>query len=432
MTTDTTETALAVRPVALSGYIPPPAKDEFEAMISMANTLAKAQGFLPAHFFGQPYKILAAILYGRDLGISATNALQHIIVIDGKATADAQLIGMLVRRAGHRLEDKTTDQSSTVTITRDDGSIHTVTFTMADAQRAGLVRAGGAWTKYPAAMLYARALTACARKGAQDALMGTIYTPEELGVEVEDGQPVAAASVVDVAEFREIPLEQASAASQEAVRKQGDASASSPGGPAPTAERETPAKAADRPAATPPREGESSPPPQASGSAGAPAAEPKRSTGPRAKRQNVVTAPQAAEKPAMAPEAIPSPTTQPVALDAEIAPPQPAEDGKLEYLDTLRQQAREVAAQVLHLRFKYTNQKNKDAIALGSVAELALPPLTPNPQSDESLAAFIKNAYAKTLAELDEAELDGSDEMPGVLRSLQGIVERLGKQGITV
>lgn len=174
-------TALVVR----STYLAPPSKDEFESMISMANSLAKAQGFLPAHFFGQPYKILAAILYGRDLGISATNALQHIIVIEGKATADAQLIGMLVRRAGHQMVDETTDTASTVTITRSDGTVHEATFSIQDAQRAGLVRPGGAWTKYPAAMLYARALTACARKGAQDALMGTVYTPEEMGVEVD-------------------------------------------------------------------------------------------------------------------------------------------------------------------------------------------------------------------------------------------------------
>src|SRR5437899_3098351 len=83
------------------------------------------------------------------LGITPTNALQHIIVIDGKATADAQLIGMLVRRAGHRLEDKTTTETSTVTITRaDDGSVHTVTFTMQDAARAGLSGKAN-WKNYP-------------------------------------------------------------------------------------------------------------------------------------------------------------------------------------------------------------------------------------------------------------------------------------------
>jgi hypothetical protein len=202
--------------LAKSTYLPPPDKNEWDSMIAMANTLAKAQGFLPAHFFGQPYKILAAVLFGRDLGISATNALQHIIVIEGKATADAQLIGMLVRRAGHSIEDRTTDQESTVTITRgDDKTKHEVTFSMQDAQRAGLTRAGSAWQKYPQAMLYARALTACARKSAQDALMGTVYTPEELGAQVDaegsvvlppDGQPTG-----------EIPILEASQATQEAL-----------------------------------------------------------------------------------------------------------------------------------------------------------------------------------------------------------------------
>src|SRR5712664_560327 len=117
-------TALALRRPSgpISGYNPPPSEDEFRGMIFMAKQLAEVSGFVPAHFFKQPNKILAAMLYGRDLGITPTNALQHIIVIDGKATADAQLIGMLVRRAGHRLEDKTTAEQSTVTITRaDDG-----------------------------------------------------------------------------------------------------------------------------------------------------------------------------------------------------------------------------------------------------------------------------------------------------------------------
>lgn len=194
-----------------STYLPPPDRNEFESMISMANSLAKAQGFLPAHFFGQPYKILAAILYGRDLGISATNALQHIIVIEGKATADAQLIGMLVRRAGHQMVDETTDTASTVTITRSDGTVHEATFTMQDAQRAGLVRVGGAWTKYPAAMLYARALTACARKGAQDALMGTVYVPEEMGLETDaDGTVIMPPSLPT----GEIPFAEASPEAQ--------------------------------------------------------------------------------------------------------------------------------------------------------------------------------------------------------------------------
>ena len=394
-------TALALRPAALSGYIPPPTKDEFEAMISMANTLAKAQGFLPAHFFGQPYKILAAILYGRDLGISATNALQHIIVIEGKATADAQLIGMLVRRAGHRLEDKTTDQASTVTITRDDGTIHTVTFTMADAQRAGLVRAGGAWTKYPAAMLYARALTACARKGAQDALMGTIYTPEELGVEPEDGQP-STAPVVEVAEFREIPIEQASAASLEAVAvSKGMQAAPPPSGSTPM---------------TPPESG--------AAPALARSVEPPKS-GPRAKRGNVVTAPSAQPKPEQeSPSGADGVTTPPnspaTALPASPAPLPLAEgiadlqarvdamkakaaardSGQANYMENLRRGARENAAHLRQLRIRLSNVEHPEAVQ-------PVPEATPSSDSDASLETFIAaQVPGKTLATLELKELE--------------------------
>src|SRR5665213_229062 len=139
--TDTTTQALTIRrPGALGGYRPPPEKPEFEAIISFANYLAKVPGFLPKHFFGEPYKVMAAILYGRDLGLSNFMSLQHLVPIEGKVGADAQLVGMLVRRAGHKLEDQTNNQASTVTITRaDDGSVHVATFTIEDARQAQLL-----------------------------------------------------------------------------------------------------------------------------------------------------------------------------------------------------------------------------------------------------------------------------------------------------
>jgi hypothetical protein len=185
-------------------------------------------------------------------------------------------------------------------------------------------------------------------------------------------------------------------------------------------------------------------------------AEPNRPAGPRAKRGNVVTAPQGA------PRADPDATATAVPVNTPAAPPQtPATapavrggfsyrdhgkqellsnaqpldaplDGEEEYLDSLRMQAREVAAIVVHLRIKLTNRKNAEEIALGTKAELALTPLTPTPQSDESLTAFVANTYSKTLAELTEAELDGTDDKPGVLRTLSGIVDRIEKSGVKV
>jgi len=173
----------------------------------------------------------------------------------------------------------------------------------------------------------------------------------------------------------------------------------------------------------------------------------QRPTGPRAKRgANVVTAPQG-ESPkgkadtvpaAAAASALGSPERAPDSLggrNTSTAPPVTLDeplDGQAEYLESLREQARQVAAEVVHLRVLLTNQKNKEAIALGTAQPLALTPLTPHAGSEESLRAFVQNTYNKTLDELTEAELDGTEAKPGVIRTLQGIVDRLNKQGVKV
>ena len=422
--TDTT-TALAVRrPAPISGYQPPPSEDEFRGMIYMAKQLSEVQGFVPAHFFKQPNKILAAMLYGRDLGITPTNAMQHIIVIEGKATADAQLMGMLVRRAGHRLEDKTTAESSTVTITRgDDGTSHVFTFTMQDARRAGLVRQGSAWEKYPQAMLFARALTGCARKGAQDALMGVAYTPEELGMEV----------VPDGGFTGEIPIDQAA---PETVNALQGAQVASEGGsqPASPAAGPTPMAAVVTPPAPSVNQGRSvgptpggevtdtapanpaPPPPTAavmplSGPALARRMGAGRSIGPAPKRTNVVTVEQGATKPATPPEVpiqpfvppdIPASQQAPPALTDEADLPEPVDPGKQVYLDQLRGDLRVQTAALFRVNVLLDNVKR----GLEGKEPNEVPPATPSEASDNALAGRIDQDYpGRKLANLGESEL---------------------------
>jgi hypothetical protein len=135
---------------------------------------------------------------------------------------------------------------------------------------------------------------------------------------------------------------------------------------------------------------------------------PGRSVGPRAKRSNVVTAPKA------------TPIGQGEARGKEGTPPQAAspapvapqslteglDNGKEEYLASLRQQARESAAVLRQLRVRLENRNNKEAIALGSAQAIPLPQATPSTDSDDSLTAYISDAYPdKTLATLNEAEL---------------------------
>jgi hypothetical protein len=60
----------------------------------------------------------------------------------------------------------------------------TITFTLEDARAAGLVSAGGMYTKYPRQMLRARCLAEICRAVYPDLCMG-LYDPEELGAPSE-------------------------------------------------------------------------------------------------------------------------------------------------------------------------------------------------------------------------------------------------------
>lgn len=79
-----------------------------------------------------------------------------------------------------------------------DGNALEVGFTLAEAKRAGLVKAGGNWEKFPDAMLRARAISKAIRMIAPEIVAGC-YAPEELGA---GGNPES-----DVIEAEYVPLE---------------------------------------------------------------------------------------------------------------------------------------------------------------------------------------------------------------------------------
>ncbi len=167
------------------------------AKIDYATKLAQS-GLLPEAYQRKPENVLWAIEYGAMLNLSPMVAITMVHVISGKPTASAGLISALVRRAGHKLRVRGDAASATAQIIRSDDPDYTfeVTWTMQRAQTAKLT--GNAnWTKYPAAMLSARAITECARLACQEALLGMQYTPEELGAAVdEDGQVMQQATRV--------------------------------------------------------------------------------------------------------------------------------------------------------------------------------------------------------------------------------------------
>ncbi len=149
----------------------------------LGERIAKSM-LIPQAYRGKPTDAAICIMYGAEVGLSPMTALQRIVVINGKPTLDAQGMAALIRGAGHSIMGETSNESATVNGKRaDNGDTMSVTFTIEDARRAGLVK-NGPWTQYPSSMLWARAVSKLARELFPDVLMGMSYIPEEIGGEV--------------------------------------------------------------------------------------------------------------------------------------------------------------------------------------------------------------------------------------------------------
>lgn len=150
-----------------------------------------ASNLLPEAYRGRPENVLIAVETGAALGIPAIQALNSINVIKGKAAMSADLMASLVRRAGHKLRIRQDGMSVTAELVRADDPdfTFTVTWDQQKAKTAGLW-GKGSWATYPDQMLRARAITEVCRQGASDALMGVIYTPDELTDTPTSAKPV--------------------------------------------------------------------------------------------------------------------------------------------------------------------------------------------------------------------------------------------------
>lgn len=183
------------------------------AKLEYARFLATS-GLLPRHYRDNPGNVLFAVEYASMLDLPPMAAITGIHVIDGRPTASAALMTALVRRAGHRLRVSFDPASMTAVaeLTRadDPGFTFRASWDLSRALTAGLVQLRDGrpwardrhgdplpWERYTQNMLKARAVSEVSRDGAEEALMGMHYTPEELGVEVDDdGAPVRATATV--------------------------------------------------------------------------------------------------------------------------------------------------------------------------------------------------------------------------------------------
>ena len=151
----------------------------FGEIQTLAVDLAKARGFIPQAYLGNPGAIAACILTGAELGIAPMQSLRGIHVIEGRPTLSADLMLALAIRAGVRAQwVETTPDVARLRLERDGFEPHEHAFSMVDAKRAGLARRQN-WGRYPAAMLRARCLSAALRAWCPDVLGGGVYVEGE-------------------------------------------------------------------------------------------------------------------------------------------------------------------------------------------------------------------------------------------------------------
>lgn len=126
--------------------------------------------------------IYAIVAKARSLNVNPMDALNGgLYYVQGKVGMSSEMMASLIRQRGHSIM-KDAKSSNDICVLHgrraDNGDTWTVSFSMQDASRAGIANA--MYGKYPAIMLYNRALAILARQLFPDVIKGAAYTMDEL------------------------------------------------------------------------------------------------------------------------------------------------------------------------------------------------------------------------------------------------------------
>lgn len=147
-----------------------------------AATLARYAVASKLYNVASPEAALMILLTGRDLGLTASQSLRAVYVVEGKPVVSSDALVAAVRRSGlcnsWRVVETTTERC--VIATRRAGEEHdeSESYSLDDAKRAGLLHKRN-WQSYPRDMLRHRCAAALARRVYPDVVLGC-YVPGEL------------------------------------------------------------------------------------------------------------------------------------------------------------------------------------------------------------------------------------------------------------
>lgn len=131
---------------------------------------------------GEKAGVMMIMLSARELGIPPMQALNGgINIINGKAEISARMMSALIRKAGHEIKIKQSTDEICILVGKraDTGEIEESSFSVAEAQKAGLIKPNGGWVKCPKDMCFARALSRLGRQLFSD-VIGIGYVEGEI------------------------------------------------------------------------------------------------------------------------------------------------------------------------------------------------------------------------------------------------------------
>ena len=167
-----------------------PARQETFAPRNLADAMKFAEilassGMVPRDYAGKPGAIVVAIQMGMEVGLQPMQAVQCIAVINGRPAiwGDGALALVKTHPEFEWIKEDDLDtirknNAAKCIIKRRNQPEVVMTFSMADANQAGLKGKAGPWTNYPNRMLQMRARGFAIRDAFPDALKGIITVEE--------------------------------------------------------------------------------------------------------------------------------------------------------------------------------------------------------------------------------------------------------------
>ncbi|WP_439624146.1 hypothetical protein [Gemmata sp.] len=185
----------ALAPARRTHRVPPPVTaGELELIVRMADVMFKG-GLTPVSV-KRSEGIAALILVGRDVGLSPTQSVANIMIVNGKSTIWGDAVPGLAIASGLLEERKEwyegtegeDDYTACCSLKRFGEEPRVTRFSIADAKAANLWGKKGPWQEYYPRQMMWRARSWCYRDTFPDVLCGLIFAEEAMDIPEPSGR----------------------------------------------------------------------------------------------------------------------------------------------------------------------------------------------------------------------------------------------------